>query len=274
MLPNSFRSALTVCLGGCRRRIGYARSGRSWLLTDTLPAVRDERGRFKPSPIVDAYNLLAMRLGCPDPGHWLHLCTTPSDEAAADSVWQALGWNRKQEIICFNSGGAFGLAKQWPLESFAQLARQLATKRSCNILVLCGPAERELASGIARLAAHPRVQSLADHTRPTRPAAPPLSLGLSKAIVRRCQLLVTTDSGPRHFAHAFNRPVVTLFGPTHIEWTETYHPQAIHLQHKVPCGPCQKRICPLDHRCMTRLSPQDVYQAAIRLLDQPNKEVA
>ena len=77
---------------------------------------------------------------------------------------------------------------------------------------------------------------------------------------------MTTDSGPRHFAAAFDRPVVTLFGPTHIEWTETYFDKAINLQKKVPCGPCQLRVCPLDHRCMTELTVAEVQVAAEDLL--------
>jgi len=95
-----------------------------------------------------------------------------------------------------------------------------------------------------------------------------LSLGLIKACIRRSSLLVTTDSGPRHIASAFDRPVVTLFGPTHIDWTETYDLQAIHLQKKVPCGPCQRRICPIDHRCMKELTPEEVLAAANALLDR------
>jgi heptosyltransferase-2 len=78
---------------------------------------------------------------------------------------------------------------------------------------------------------------------------------------------VTTDSGPRHFAAAFGVPVVTLFGPTHVAWTETYFSKAVHLQKPVPCGPCQQRTCPLGHhRCMTELMPTVVYAAADRLL--------
>ena len=108
--------------------------------------------------------------------------------------------------------------------------------------MLCGPAERDMARRIADRRAAARTSfSLSDTT---------LSLGLTKAFVRRADLLVTTDSGPRHFAAAFDRPVVTLFGPTHIAWTETYFAKAIHLQKQVPCGPCQQRVCPLDHRCM------------------------
>ena len=83
-----------------------------------------------------------------------------------------------------------------------------------------GPDERESAREIVRAADHPHVVSLADQ---------PLSIGLSKACVRRSALMITTDSGPRHFAAAFGTPVITLFGPTHIAWTRTYHPHAWHM---------------------------------------------
>jgi heptosyltransferase-2 len=130
------------------------------------------------------------------------------------------------------------------------------------VLVLCGPGERELAREIVRLTGSAQAHALAD----LAVDGVRLSLGLTKACVRRCDLLVTTDSGPRHFAAAFDRPVVTLFGPTHIGWTETYHPRAVHLQKQVECGPCQRRVCPLDHRCMKQLTPAEVLAAAEGLL--------
>ena len=160
-------------------------------------------------------------------------------------------------MICLNPGAAFGSAKCWPGESFATLARQLVDQRGSGVLVLCGPGERELARRIAAQAGHPAVHSLADY---------PLSLGLTKACIRRADLLITTDSGPRHCGAAFDRPVVTLFGPTHIAWTETYYPRAVHLQKKVDCGPCQQRVCHTDHRCMKLLSSQEVFEAAQDLL--------
>ena len=90
-----------------------------------------------------------------------------------------------------------------------------------------------------------------------------LSIGLTKACVKRSALMITTDSGPRHFAAAFGVPVLTLFGPTNIAWTRTYHPHAVHLYKPVPCGPCQKPVCPLGHhRCMTELTPDSVFRAA------------
>jgi heptosyltransferase-2 len=266
LFSNTFRSALTAWLGGCRRRIGYARYGRSFLLTEALQPVRDEFGQRKPSPILDAYNLLAERAGCPRPGRLMELFTTSADECAADQVWETAGFENFFEVICLNPGAAFGAAKHWPSAYFAELARRLAEERGSGVLVLCGPNERELARSIAMQARHPNVHALADLTAPTAPDGPRLSIGLTKACVRRADLLVTTDSGPRHFAAAFDRPVVTLFGPTHIEWTETYHPRAVHLQKRVECGPCQLRVCPLDHRCMVQLKPDEVYRAAEGLL--------
>ena len=257
LFPNSFRSALVAKLAGSRRIVGFNRYARGWLLTDRLHAARDEHGAYKPAPIIDDYNRLAETAGCPWPGHRMELFTTPADEQAADQVWNAFDLARPREVICLNPGAAFGAAKCWYADHFAVLAQELVDRRRAGVLVLCGPAERELARRIVQLAARPGVHSLADR---------PLSLGLTKALVKRCTLLATTDSGPRHFAAAFDRPVVTLFGPTHIAWTETYFPKAIHLQRKVPCGPCQLRICPTDHRCMKELQPSEVYEAIDRLL--------
>jgi heptosyltransferase-2 len=172
-------------------------------------------------------------------------------------VWHRFGLAKYPRVVLLNPGAAFGAAKHWSIESFAQLARMLTQRTKCGVLVLCGPTEREMARQIAEGSRSPHVFALNDT---------PLSLGLTKSCVQRSDLLITTDSGPRHFAAAFNRPVVTLFGPTHIAWTETYYPKAIHLQKKVPCGPCQLRVCPIDHRCMRELSPTEVYVAAERLL--------
>ncbi|MGE3808335.1 MAG: lipopolysaccharide heptosyltransferase II [Gemmataceae bacterium] len=257
LFPNTFRSALVAALAGCRRRIGYVRYARGPLLTDRLWPMRDEQGRLKPSPVIDAYDLLAETAGCPRPGHRMELFTTPQDEEVADRVWQREGLLGEQ-VVCLNPGAAFGASKYWPSEYFVALARNFVDRLGVKVLVLCGPKERELAQTIADDSHRPGVRTLANYR---------LSLGLTKACVRRASLLVSTDSGPRHFAAAFEVPVVSLFGPTHIAWTETYFDQAVHLQKKVACGPCQLRSCPLDHRCMKLLIPEEVFQAASRLLE-------
>ena len=260
LLPNSFRSAMLAYLGGIRRRVGYARGGRGLLLTDRLTPPKDARGKFVPTPVVEYYLALARHLGCPVDSLRLELFTTEADERAADDAWDHLGLSSDHRVVCLNTGGAFGPAKSWPTTHFATLARRLTDELGATVLVVCGPGERESAREIVAKSNHRHVVSLADE---------PMSIGLTKACVKRSDLMVTTDSGPRHFAAAFGVPVVSLFGPTHIAWTRTYHPHAIHLQQPVPCGPCQLGVCPLGHhRCMVELAPDAVFAAAVRLLDR------
>lgn len=265
LFPNSFRSAWTAWLGGCARRIGFARGARGWMLTDRLASLLDEQGRFKPTPVIDDYNRLAVAAGTPDPGYRMELFTTLADESAADRVYARFEIAPMDDVICLNPGAAFGAAKFWPTESFAKLAQDLIATHGCKVLVLCGPSEREQAREIATLANRPQIYTLADEA---------LSLGLTKALVRRTTLLVTTDSGPRHFAAAFNRPVVSLYGPTFIEWTRTYFDKEINLQRKVPCGPCQLRVCPTDHACMRTLSPREVLDAVHHLLARRQRKAS
>jgi len=267
LLPNSFRSAFLAWRAGVPRRVGYRRGGRGIFLTDgPTPPNRTWRG-YSPMPAVDYYLGLARYLGCPESGSQLEQATTAVDEAAADAFFRDAALDDAHPLIVFNTGGAFGPAKNWPVEHFANLAAGLIRNiPTAKIVVICGPAEVENASRIVALSADHRVVT---------PAGRALSVGLSKAIVRRARLMVTTDSGPRHFATAFGIPTVSLFGPTHIEWTRTMHEAAVHLQKPVPCGPCQKGICPLKHhRCMTELIPAKVLDACLELLGRRGQETA
>lgn len=257
LLTNSFRTAMLAWLGGARQRVGYVRSGRGWLLNRKLyPPTAD--GRFLPSPVLDYYLELAYALGCPPESPRLELATSAEDERQAEEAWQRLRLPAGRRVVLLNSGGAFGAAKLWPAGYFSALARRLVTRDDRSVLVLCGPKEQDLAEQIVRGAGHARVVSLAHE---------PVSIGLTKACVRRGSLLVTTDSGPRHFAAAFGVPVVTLFGPTHVAWSENHFPQAVHLRHELECAPCQQRVCPLGHhRCMQELSVEEVHRAVVRML--------
>ena len=257
LLPNSLRSGWNAWLSGAKRRIGFARNGRSWMLTDALPT----RSRKTPHPALDEYLRLAEHLGCQELSQQMELATQPEDERRLEEFWSGHDSQLRQTgFACLNPGGAFGASKHWPTESFGQLAARIASELKKTVLVLCGPAECDEAREIVRHAKHPQVLSMAD----VEP-----SIGLTKAAVKHCDLLVTTDSGPRHFAPPFNVPVVTLFGPTHIEWSETHYSHALHVQHQVDCGPCQQRICPLQHhRCMRDLSAETVFGAVVKLMSE------
>ena len=265
LLPNSLRSGLLGWMSGAKRRIGFARDLRSWLLTDRVIP----KSKATPHPVMDEYLRLAERLGCRSLSTQTELAVLPQDQVRLDEFWSGRwvmdGHEWKQithqnpaQYVCLNTGGAFGAAKNWPREYFATLARRIAMELNQSVLIVCGPAERDDARWIAAKARHPSVLSLADTTP---------SIGLTKAAIRSAELLVTTDSGPRHFAAPFGTPVITLFGPTHIEWSETRYELAENLQLKLDCGPCQQRECPLKHhRCMRDLSVDSVYDAVERQL--------
>ncbi len=258
LFPNSLRTAWTAWRSGAKRRVGFARDGRGLLLTDGLRP----KPKSKPHPAIDEYLRIAAYLGCENLSRHMELATLPEDEAHLEQFWQRQApTSRERGVVCLNPGGAFGAAKHWPTASFANLANRIANDLNRTVLVVCGPSEREEAREIVAKAANPSVISLSDED---------LSLGLTKAAIRHCELLVTTDSGPRHFAQPFNVPVVTLFGPTHIAWSGTFYSRSIHLQHEVDCGPCQKRVCPQGHhRCMKDLTADNVFSSVVTLLEQP-----
>jgi heptosyltransferase-2 len=257
LLPNSFRVAVLARLGGSRERIGYSRYGRGPLLTRRVCSPR-RSGHLADAPMVDYYLKLAEAVGCPPESRRLELVTSEEDERSADRVWQHLGLRADRQVIALNSGSANGAARCWPTEHFASLAHMVAEQLDHDVLVFCGPKERPLAQEIVRLANHPRVFSMADQ---------PLDLGTAKACIRRARLMVSTDSGPRHVAAAFGKPVITLYGPTLPVWSENPTVVAIGLRLDLPCIGCQNRVCPLGHnRCMKDLTPEMVYAAVERLL--------
>ena len=258
LFPGSLGSALEAWLGGAKRRVGYARELRGVLLTDALSPEWSPRG-YVPTPIVDYYLKLAGRLGGDVGCRRMELFVAPADAEQARDLLRRRQVRPFDPVVALNPGGAYGPAKRWPEEYFAELARRLVDGLSAKVFVLCGPAERDAARRIAAASERGRaVHSLADEGA---------SIGLSKALVAESDLLVTTDSGPRHFAAAFGTPAVSLFGPTHIEWTQTYFSDEIQLQRKLPCGPCQKRTCPQGHhRCMKELTVAEVYAAAVQAL--------
>ncbi|MDP6415842.1 MAG: glycosyltransferase family 9 protein [Gammaproteobacteria bacterium] len=94
-------------------------------------------------------------------------------------------------------------------------------------------------------------------------AADKIGLAELKPLIKRCGLLVTNDTGPRHYAVAFNIPHIVLMGPTNAIYTATNLELSTVLQKDLPCVPCHKKTCPLGHHaCMTEISPSMVMEAA------------
>jgi len=256
LLTNSFRSAFVTWLAGIPRRVGYARDGRGWLLTDRLKPLR-RAGVFVPSPVLPYYVRLAEHLGCGVADRRVRLGITPAQEEAGQELLRHYGLADGQPYAVINPGAAYGAAKCWLPERFAELCDRLPAEFGLQPVIVGNPrTEGALMQCIASLTRMPVV--CCDR--------PPTTLGSLKVLIRQARLLVCNDTGPRHYGHAFGIPTVTIFGPTHQAWTDTDYTGEIKLQVPVECGPCQLKVCPLDHRCMTGLTTERVLRAVREVL--------
>jgi heptosyltransferase-2 len=264
LLPNSFKAALICRMAKIKRVVGYDRDGRGFLLSDRLLAPK-ENGKFVPSPIIKYYLGLASYLGASTRDLKMELFVTPGEKRDAEAVLQRCGLPANLErpgsqgqppLIVLNPGANYGAAKLWKAEYFAALADRFIDELNATVLISAAPKERKIVEQIQRLMKRQAIDL----------STQGLDLGSLKEIIRRCDLMVTNDTGPRHIAAAMDVPVVTVFGPTHPQWTEIYYPKERQVAVKVFCGPCQKKVCPLDHRCMTRVTPGMVWDASIGLL--------
>ncbi|MFQ5685158.1 MAG: lipopolysaccharide heptosyltransferase II [Candidatus Scalindua sp.] len=257
LFPNSFSSALMVWLGGVSRRIGYKRDARSLLLTDGIERLT-ENGKFMPTYMADYYLRLCAQLGCRITSRELELFISGECEDNANELLRKYNIDNKPFIL-INPGASYGSSKCWTSECFARTADLLRKVSDCKIVLVCGPGEAGLADDIEN-SSKPGLVNLSKES---------VKLGVLKVLVKRCRLLVTVDSGPRHFAVAFKRPVVTLMGPTDPRYTESEYEIGKVIREDVDCSPCHIKTCPTDHRCMTMISPEKVAQACMDLLKIP-----
>jgi heptosyltransferase II len=176
LLTNSLRTAWMAWRSGAGERIGYVGDMRAWLLTHRLlqprPLANDPH-----RPTIDSYLQLAEAAGCGTEPPRMELSTSADDERGADDVWRRLELPAGERVVVLNPGGAFGVAKHWPAEHFAELARRIVAEHAMHVLVNCGPAERHLAEEIVARASERRVVSLA--------AIEKVPIGLAKAVIRR-----------------------------------------------------------------------------------------
>ncbi len=255
LMTNSFRSAIVSYLARIPRRIGYARDGRTLLLTDRLKPYR-ANGSFVPASVLPYYIRIAEHIGCPVPDRRLQLGITPEQEAAGANLKSHYKLDAGGPYAVINPGAAFGAAKCWPPDRFAGLCDWLREARGLRCVLVGAPGEVPLLREIAKLAKSPVI--CCDN--------PGTTLGSLKPLIRDAALLVCNDTGPRHYGNAFNVPTLTIFGPTHQAWTDTDYAGETKLQIPVDCGPCQLRVCPLDHRCMTGISVEMAAENVTALL--------
>ena len=249
ILPNSFQSALAMRLAGIPRRIGYAADGRSWLLTTAL-------ARPKGVHQAQAYTDLLSPLGIVSPAPPLDYPVRIQTEAEADHLWRKVGLGPRP-TVGIHLGAAFGPSKLWWPERYAELADRLRSRGGVEVVFFGSPGERGLWRRIGERLDHP-APSLVGQDR----------LEILPALLRRCRVLVSGDTGAMHLAAAVGVPVVALFGPTDPRLTRPLGEGHAVIWKQVPCAPCFLPRCPIDHPCMGQISVEEVEAAVTRALSK------
>ena len=258
VLPSSLRSALIVWFGGVNEIYGYRRNCRSFLLNGGPKPIHSENG-ILPVPMVEYYMEICrwLNLEIPDvmkPSLFL----SESLEEKGKQLLDKYGIGSEKMVIGLNPGAKFGSSKCWPPEYFAKLAELFIKRWDCKILLFVGPGEDNIAQSIIKTS-----KARIVNTGPDR-----VDLGLLKYLIRRCQILITNDTGPRHYAVAFNVPVVVIMGPTDPRYNAANLEKTLVLRQELDCSPCHKKECPRDHECMSMITPETVFKGSENLLQK------
>lgn len=256
VFPHAFRSALLAWLIGGRQRLGYARNGRKWLLTRSKAPYR-EQGRITPIYMAREYLELVELADCKDDGEGLELGVCPNcEKELADQLDDTL------PLIGVAPGAAFGPSKRWLPENFAATINNIADAQEARFILLTGPGEEALCHAIKANARATFVEPETSYGGITR----------LKTLIAKLDLLICNDSGPRHIAVAFKRPLVCIMGPTSKRYTNSPYEIGEVLQASLDCIPCQEPTCPLGHhQCMKAITPKQVTEAALRILEKAHR---
>jgi heptosyltransferase-2 len=258
LMPNSFESALVAKLAGIPKRFGYAKDGRSLLLTSAVkvPAWKNERHEvYYYLNLVSALEKDQRNTQSDPPSSdappRLDLCVSDERRAAMREKLRGLGLDPAKSIIALGVGSTNSRAKRWPAERYAQLNDRLQEELNAGVVLVGGPDEL----GVS--------QEVFDGSR-LKPVVltGQTELAEAVAVLAEVDLLISNDMGLAHIAPAVGTKTLVIFGPTNPETTRPFSDDAVIIREGVDCSPCMLRDCPIDHRCMTRISVDNVFEKA------------
>ena len=258
LLQNAFEAALLTFLAGIPNRWGYGTDGRRLLLSKSVAISQKKRSIHQ----VQYYQSLIQQVVGRTIPRGLQLTASDEDEVRVDERFPELIASHGDYLIGLNPkhGAVYGSSKRWLPDRFAELADRVmeqiqhvvGSDARVKCVVVGGSEEEALARTIA---SYMNMKPIILSGKTT--------LRELMAIIRRCSLFITNDTGPMHIAAAFNVPMVAIFGSTDPRHTAPFRLEDTVVQHPVTCSPCFLRLCPIDHRCMSQVSVQQAYDVAI-----------
>jgi len=246
LFQNAFEAAFLAWLGGVKLRLGYNTDGRGCLLTHR---VARDRAVLEGHQV--GYYLSILRAAgwaATDRDPVLH--AAPGARREARRLLADCGVAEGALLVGLSPGAMFGRAKRWPAERFARIGDWAAGRWGAGILVMGSEKEASVCGRVCS-AMQNRAVNLCGRT----------SLAVAVAVIERCGLFVTNDSGLMHVAAALGVPTVAVFGSTDPKATGPRGPRTRIVMHDTPCAPCLQRECPGDYQCLVSIGPEEVWQA-------------
>ena len=252
LLTNSFRTAWTAQRSGISNRWGYATSGRAPLLTRRVARPR------RPVHQSEYYLALVRGLGIEAPSMLPHIEVSEDTRRRTRRLFELTEIADDAPLVGFAPGAAYGHAKRWPPDRVGQVITRLVRERGARCLLVGAGADREAGREIeSTVPPDIRVVNLIGRT----------DLRQLTGVLEACRAFVSNDSGAMHLAAAVGVPVTAIFGPTNERATAPAGDHDVILR-QVFCRPCMLRECPIDHRCMKRISAEDVYASVARRMER------
>lgn len=260
LFPNSFAAALVPALARVPIRVGYATDGRKFLLTHgvQLPPWRSSRHEvfYYLNLVAELERLFTgeATIASQEPDFTLRISRGRRDDGLA--FLRAHGWDEASPLVALCPASINSRAKRWPSERFAALADNLKEQMDARVVLIGSPEEIDISREVARQTRHQPLV-LTGKT----------DLSQTIAVLSTVDLLVTNDTGPAHIASALGTPTLVIFGPTNPLTTRPFSSDSQIIRHPPDCAPCMLRDCPIDHRCMTAISPEEVFARARIMLE-------
>lgn len=252
LLQNAIEAAIIALMAGIPVRAGYNSDARGPLLSHSVRRTRAVREIHQ----TGYYLEMVRALGCETVGAEAHLDSGRESGPLAESLIGRFGLDKGRLLVGMAPGAAYGPAKKWFPERFAGVSDRLTESVPAQTVLFGSAGDRESTLAVRRNAKFP-ILDLAGQT----------SLEEAMALMSCCSLFVSNDSGLMHVAAALGVPTVAIFGSTNPAATAPMGRRVAVVHRDVSCGPCLKKICPTDFRCMERIGADDVYEAARRLLE-------
>lgn len=244
LFQNAFEAAFLVSLGGVTYRVGYNTDGRGFLLTHKVERDR----RILSAHQIDYFLGLIEAMGWEVQGRVPILYFDEQDLRSAGALLSSEGIEESSFVVGLNPGAAYGPAKRWPAARFATIGDWASERWAAKVVLFGAFSERKISAEVSQLMNSDPVDLCGKTT-----------LGQAMALIKRCNFFVTNDSGLMHVAAACSVPLVAVFGPTNHLQTSPLGKHARVARHSFECSPCMKERCPIDHRCMLSIEPEEVW---------------